>query len=431
MKSRKNNNWTEIDKMNQTITDTITPSKREWWVDYLRVIAVFLVIPFHVIISYVENAMGTGPFIIWNTTSYSEGARIVFEFFNPWHMPLLFLLAGFSLVYSLRKRSYGRFIGERIVRLGIPLIFGLFIWNTLMGWYGTLFYYEVIPSENPIYPNLPGFGMFYKFWWLEGGLMNTGHMWFMVVLLILSLFSGGIIAAIQKNRNNNPEKSSVVLEYLTSPPAMVFWASCTVLIKFIPALNTIVFNNGFRLSAIFSVFQWNEILFFIYGMLLAGNIASLKKFEKHWVWMLPVGFVLIALWAVFKVDYADYLSFVRNLGAWMFINGLIGVTSKYLNKPTRGLKYIAKSSMTVYILHLPLEIIVGYYLMRNPMNPILEIFMLIGINAVLCVGIYEIFRQINKVIPGIGLVLGIKEKQIWMRDKNQKKIVEVPQNQKS
>ena len=162
--------------MVQKLESAETPNRREWWVDYLRVIAVFLVIPFHVVISYVENAMGTTHFMIWNRTAgvdeLYEGARIVFEFFNPWHMPLLFLLAGFSLVYSLRKRNYGNFIGERVVRLGVPLVFGLFFWNTVMSWYSTLFVYEEYPMINPIYPELPSFGMFYTEWWIKGRMLQ-------------------------------------------------------------------------------------------------------------------------------------------------------------------------------------------------------------------------------------------------------------------
>jgi len=419
--------------MNQSMETVNTSSKREWWVDYLRVIAVFLVIPFHVIISYVEDAMGPGvSFMIWNEP-FSEGARIVFEFFNPWHMQLLFLLAGFSMVYSLRKRSFGKFIGERIIRLGIPILFGLFFLNTLMNWFSILFVYEKFPYPfvNPIYPDLPSFGMFYKNWWLQLGpidtlglgSMNTSHLWFLVILFVMSLIAGALVSAIKKNKKANPEKSTVVLNFLTSPAAIVFWASCSVLIKYIPALNTVG-----NLSAIVSVFQWNEVLFFIYGIMLAGNISSLKKLQKNWVWMLLFGFVCLVIWAVFKVDYADSLSFVRNLGAWMFVNGLIGVASKYLNKPTRTLKYFSKGSMAIYILHLPLEVIVGYYLMRNPMNPVLEIFLLILINAALCIAIYEIVRQINRIVPGIGYLLGIKEKQIWRKPKIRKNENEVTQD---
>ncbi len=401
---------------------------REWWVDYLRVIAVFLVIPFHVIISYVTNAMGPGiNFLIWNEEFY-EWASIIFEFFNPWHMQLLFLLAGFSMVFSLRKRTFGKFTVERILRLGIPLIFGLFLLNAIMGWYSTLFIYEEFPFFNPIYPDLPSFGIFYQNWWLglgsitTGGLgsINVSHLWFLSVLFIFSIITGALISGISSKSENIQHKTSPIGKILTNPALVIFWVSCAVLIKYIPALNTIG-----NLSVIFSVFQWNEVLFFIYGILLANNTENIKKLQKNWIWMLSFGIVLLVLWTFFM---EEYMSFVRNMGAWLFVLGLIGLASKYLNKPTRGLKYFSKASMSVYILHLPLEILVGYYLIRNPMNPGLEMAILMLINAVFCLGIYEIVRQINKIVPGIGYLIGIKEKQIWRNSKHKENTIEVTQN---
>jgi surface polysaccharide O-acyltransferase-like enzyme len=405
-------------KLNQATKIGTQKSNREWWVDYLRVIAVFLVIPFHVIISYVANAMGPGiNFLIWNEQFY-KWAGILFEFFNPWHMQLLFLLAGFSMVFSLRKRTYGKFIVERILRLGVPLIFGLFLLNTIMSWFSTLFIYEEVPYLNPIYPNLPGFAQFYRNWWLgleESipfgiGKINVSHLWFLTVLLILSFVAGAIISGTARKGENLRYKISPITNILTHPASVIFWVSCAVLIKYIPALNT---NEN--LSAIFSVFQWNEVLFFIYGMLLANSTQNIKKLQKNWIWMISFGAVFLMIWTFYM---EEYMSFVRNMGAWLFDLGLIGLASKYLNKPTRGLKYFSKASMPVYILHLPLEIIVGYYIIRNPMNPVLEIAVLVLINAILCLGIYEIVRQINKIVPGIGYLIGIKEKQIWMKSKS-------------
>src|SRR5262249_62175804 len=41
-----------------------------------------------------------------------------------WHMPLFFLLAGWSVVASLRARGRAGFVRERIFKLWIPLVMG-------------------------------------------------------------------------------------------------------------------------------------------------------------------------------------------------------------------------------------------------------------------------------------------------------------------
>ncbi len=42
-----------------------------------------------------------------------------------WGMPLLFVIAGMGVWYSLRSRTPGGFAGERLRRLGVPLLAGL------------------------------------------------------------------------------------------------------------------------------------------------------------------------------------------------------------------------------------------------------------------------------------------------------------------
>ena len=411
--------------MKPIVNNIIITSNREWWVDYLRVFAVFLVIPFHIVISYVQDLFGEGiNFAIWNE-SFHESARKFFEFLNPWHMQLLFLLAGFSLVYSLKKRTYKEFAMERIVRIGIPIIFGLILWNALMGWFSIRFIYELYPNLNPL-PEIPGFWMYYIYWWWDGGLINTGHLWFLVVLLVLSLLAGFIISRIylrsrvvngkqeeiqkienQEAHSQNPnlsekgaekkpqDRPSRIQDIFTHPAIILLWATIATLLGYIP--------NPF------SFFQYNQLLFFIFGIIIAWKINILKRIGKHFKWTLPLGFGLLLLWVFLP---REYLLILKNIGAWYFIYGLIGLTSLKFKKPSRSLRYLSKASMPIYILHLPLEIIVGYYLIRLPINPFLEIFLLIIINLVLCFGVYELIKRINRKLPGIGLIIGIREKRM-------------------
>ena len=54
-------------------------------------------------------------------------------------MQLLFVLAGVSTVFALKKRGNGRYAGERLLRLGIPLVFGIFVLIPPQTWYGGRF----------------------------------------------------------------------------------------------------------------------------------------------------------------------------------------------------------------------------------------------------------------------------------------------------
>ena len=83
-------------------------------------------------------------FFLWKETINTRGEAnyIFFEkvrpiasivtFIDPWLMPMMFLLAGVSSRFSLQKRGYGSFIKERLLRLGIPLIFGSLVMNPVL-----------------------------------------------------------------------------------------------------------------------------------------------------------------------------------------------------------------------------------------------------------------------------------------------------------
>src|SRR4029453_1873307 len=60
---------------------------------------------------YVKNAETT------EVTTILAGLGVV------WAMPLLFTVAGIGARHSLRKRGPGRFAVERLLRLGVPLVF--------------------------------------------------------------------------------------------------------------------------------------------------------------------------------------------------------------------------------------------------------------------------------------------------------------------
>ena len=60
-----------------------------------------------------------------NIRSLSQLVSTLFvTFAGLWGMPLMFLIAGLAIWYSLRKRTAGQFLLERTRRLLVPLVVG-------------------------------------------------------------------------------------------------------------------------------------------------------------------------------------------------------------------------------------------------------------------------------------------------------------------
>jgi glucan biosynthesis protein C len=91
--------------------------------DWVRILAVLLLIPFHS--ARIFDTLD--PFYVKNTELGTWLTNVVIIFLNPWHMPLLFLFAGASTWFAMKKRSDGQYVVERLKRLMVPFVFGTLV----------------------------------------------------------------------------------------------------------------------------------------------------------------------------------------------------------------------------------------------------------------------------------------------------------------
>jgi glucans biosynthesis protein C len=132
---------------------------------------------------------GAGEFPVKADTE-NPVATVFLGFGGTWGMPLLFLISGMGIWYSLRFRDPGVFARERLRRLGVPLLVGLLTLVPLQVYLG------LRRAGDP-----SSWGQFYaRFWEVRpslnvpfvltaapGGVFETGHLWFLVCLLAFSL----------------------------------------------------------------------------------------------------------------------------------------------------------------------------------------------------------------------------------------------------
>ena len=96
-----------------------TASNRLYFLDWLRIIAFFVLIFYHVGMYYVS----------WDWHVKSPFASSAIEplmlMSSPWRLGLLFLISGVASSFMLGKLSAPRFMRERSWRLLVPLLFGM------------------------------------------------------------------------------------------------------------------------------------------------------------------------------------------------------------------------------------------------------------------------------------------------------------------
>ena len=150
------------------------PSSRRADLDWLRVLAFGLLIAYHAGMAWSGWA--------WHLTSPDDigWLREAMRFVNRWRMPLVFMVSGGAIMLALGRRSVPAFAGDRLRRLGIPLVFGMLV---------------IVPPQ--VYLERRWRGQFTGSYldWLPlaftGGAYPAGnvswhHLWFLAYVLVLS-----------------------------------------------------------------------------------------------------------------------------------------------------------------------------------------------------------------------------------------------------
>lgn len=103
--------------------------QRKYDIDWLRTIIVLSILPFHAILTF---NMDPRSIVFVKDTVNLPFANGIDSVIDRFHMVTLFLLAGMSIGYSLRKRSPALFLKERVRKLLWPLIAGSLLLNPVM-----------------------------------------------------------------------------------------------------------------------------------------------------------------------------------------------------------------------------------------------------------------------------------------------------------
>ena len=140
--------------------------QRRYDVDWLRTLAMGLLIIYHVAVSFQPWAHKI--FFIKNEQSL-EGLWEIMSLLNIWRIPILFLISGMGVRFAMEQRNWKQLLKERTARILLPFIFGFFFICPINYYMAMKFYGGEIAY-----------------------LPNPGHLWFLgniflYVLLLLPL----------------------------------------------------------------------------------------------------------------------------------------------------------------------------------------------------------------------------------------------------
>lgn len=190
--------------------------------DMLRALATLAIFIFHSGAPYVAGD--------WHISSPSKS--FVLTVWNAWLLmwaiPLFFVLSGWSMCLALPVYSVQRLVSERIRRLLIPFLFGVFVIAPPQVYLERLQRGQFDGSFIEFYPH------YFNAPYLEiGGVGNFAwmglHLWYLLMLLVLSLFCLPLFAWLHEN-SQTPLARRLNL-WMTRPLAILAFATPLALIE--------------------------------------------------------------------------------------------------------------------------------------------------------------------------------------------------------
>ncbi len=374
-------------------------STRLYYLDWLRVLAFGLLIIFHCAMPFVEFGWE-----IKNKEHSIPLSRLIL-WLHQWRLPLLFFIAGVGSYFSLVKRSGISFLGERFVRLFIPLWFAILFTTPIQVYFEKMQGGLIHMSYAEYYPSVWNFVLYPQ------GSITWSHLWFVAYLFVFTILLWPVFMILKiramaqaKQRIDHFFKSPVTIFMLV---AVLIWLYFKLYIRW-PEQGSLV-DDWF-------LFLFSMTLF-LFGYLLASLPSfwqTCENYRWHFLGMAAVCIVWLYKdywWALqFPKKQEDVYEYgiLNAIHIWTIILAALGFARKHLNFSNPFLKYTTPAVYPFYILHQTIIVASGYYVVQWPLPIAVKLLILI----VICFGgVFVLYHFVIKNFILTRILYGLKAKK--------------------
>jgi glucans biosynthesis protein C len=344
-------------------------TERRYDIDWLRVIAIGLLMVYHVAIVFQPWGLMVG--FITNAEAW-ESLWIPMTLLNVWRIPLLFFISGMGVYFSFQNRNGRQLLKERTVRIFIPYLFGIFV---------------IVPAYVFILQN--------NYKWTLAYSPSPSHLWFLG-----NIYSYALLTL-------------PIFYYYKSTPS-VFFSQWLKKIGGSPLLLLIVMA-----CFIAEVALVKPVLFEMYAMTWHGYFLGLLAFIFGFCFVLlgtPFWNMLVRFRWLFLI-LSGFLFGIRTiqtpfldknihlpLESCLWIFAIFAFGHKHLNRNNKVLAYLNKAVYPIYILHMIFIGLWSWVILPLNIGVVLKFISLLIAIVGSCLLCYEfILRRIKslKILFGI------------------------------
>lgn len=371
-------------------------AERHYGMDWLRIGAFVLLILYHVGFSFTPWGFQTP------TRGVVGWAEIPLLGLNAWRLPLLFAISGYASAALLeRERSPGAFLKSRMLRLGLPLLFGLTVIVPPQPYMGVL---------NTGYAH--GYGYFllhdaFQFHRVMGeNLPAVMHLWFVIYLLAYSVALCLALMALPVRWRSALARGA---EKMLAGRALLPVGCLLVYAVRAPG------DGWTDTHSLFTDFAAHLHYggMFLFGFALRGSGALRQAIVRQWKPALLIGlagyaFVFLETWyfpgnARTPRAWTEPLDFAKAVQCWGMVIALFGIADRYWNHDAKWRATLAEAVFPVFIAHQTVMVLASYWLRDKGLTAGPEFVLLCLSVAAGSWLFYLVGREIGPLRPLIGL----------------------------
>ena len=381
------------------------PPPRRPELDALRLAVVLGLVLFH---STLVFDASDPDFYVKNETT-TEVTTVLAGLAVVWAMPALFAVSGWASRRSLSRRSPAGFARERLLRLGVPLLVATVLLLPFPVWvrertregsdvsyaelYRQFFDVRLEPAEGPFV--------------VQGEHFETGHLWFVVLLLAWSLLLAFAAALLARWAPRVVAPAGLDrVGRVASRPGMVL----------LPAVGTAALCLPGLEQEYAGWPRWGYLVFFAGGVLLGGDERLRVAVRRHAALAGAVGGTLFAvgLAAFLAADAAGADAFTApdplavvfralfGAAGWLFVVAILGGLDRWAlrraasragdpaGRRATAYAYLLAAGMPLYVLHQP--VVVGVAALVVPWRApiVVELAVVVVASAAVLLVVYDL-----------------------------------------
>lgn len=337
-------------------------TSRRYDIDWIRVIAIWLLLIYHSAIGFQPWGMMIG-FITTEKPWVSLWTPMAM--LNVWRIPLLFFVSGMGVYFALQNRNWKQLLIERTSRIFIPFVFGILC---------------IVPIHVYLWQSHYGMGKTYY--------PNSGHLWFLGNIFVYTLLFTPLFYYLKRNETGN---LILGLKKVMQTPIgilLVFtaFAAEVLIIRPYPYEYYVMNTHGFFLG----------MLAFFFGFCFVLSGEGFWKMITKWNWLLLAMALILYFFRIFNFQSLPTLSLILlPVESICWILSVLALGYRYLNKPSRALQYLSQAAYPVYILHMIFLYLGSLLIFKLPIPIRLQYFLTLLFTFCACYAAYEIIRRIK------------------------------------